>query len=108
MIEMTDKEKVLKGLECCCAMSGHECRKCPYSDECIGIDQPYGMAHLAADALEQIQTYQQLLEWAVECGFGYDNIPELYEQYKDKIKGMSYTDGLLYLASRSPKQECGR
>jgi hypothetical protein len=59
------------------------------------------MAHLAADALEQIQTYQQLLEWAVECGFGYDNIPELYEQYKDRIDGMSYTDGLLYLASRS-------
>ena len=98
---MIDKEKVLNGLKCCCAMSGHECRQCPYSDECIGIDQPYGMAHLTADALEQIQAYQQLLEWAVECGFGYDNIPELYEQYKDKIERMSYTDGLLYLASRS-------
>lgn len=98
---MTDKEKVLKGLECRCAMSGYECRKCPYRDECIGIDQPYGMAHLAADVLELIQAYQQLLEWAVECGFGYDNIPEVYEQYKDMIEGMSYTDGLLYLASRS-------
>lgn len=98
---MTDKEKVLKGLECCCAMSGHECRKCPYSDECIGIDQPYGMAHLAADALEQIQAYQQLLEWAVECGFGYDNIPEAYEQYKNEIESMSYTDGLLYLAGKA-------
>lgn len=53
------------------------------------------------DALEQIQAYQQILEWAVECDFGYDNIPEVYEQYKDKIEGMSYTDGLLYLASRS-------
>lgn len=102
---MTDKEKVLKGLECCCSMSGHECRKCPYSDESIGVDQPYGMAHLAADALEQTQAYQQLLEWAVECGFGYDTIPELYEQYKNEIHGMSYTDGLLYLASRSLKQE---
>lgn len=59
---MIDREKVLKGLKCCCAMSGHECRQCPYSDECIGIDQPYGMAHLAADALELIQTYQQLLD----------------------------------------------
>lgn len=54
---------------------------------------------------EQIQIYQRLLEWAVECGFGYDNIPE-YEQYKNEIEGMSYTDGLLYLASRSLKQEC--
>lgn len=56
-------------------------------------------------AAEQIQIYQRLLEWAVECGFGYDNIPELYEQYKNEIDGMSYTDGLLYLASRSLKQE---
>lgn len=101
---MTDKEKVLKGLECCCAMNGYECKKCPYSDECIGIDQPYGTAHLAANALEQIRAYQQLLEWAVECGFGYDSITELYEQYKNEIDGMSYTDGLLYLASQSLEQ----
>lgn len=53
------------------------------------------------DALELIQSYQRLLEWAVECGFGYDQIPELYEQYKNEIDGMRYTDGLLYLASQS-------
>lgn len=102
---MIDLEKVIKGLECCCAMSGYECRKCPYSDECICIDQPYGTAHLCGDALELIQAYRQLLDWAVGCGFGYDNIPEVYEQYKNEIDGMSYTDGLLYLASRSLKQE---
>lgn len=103
---MIDKEKILKGLECCCAMSGYKCRQCPYSDECIDTAQPYGMAHLAVDALELIQAYQQLLEWAVECGFGYDNIPELYKpQYKDEIEHMSYTGGLLYMAHRSLKQE---
>lgn len=103
---MTDREKVLKGLECCCDMSCYECRKCPYRNECIGTDQLYGEGHLCGDALEQIQAYQQLLDWAVECDFGYDNIPpELYEQYKDKVERMGYMDGLLYLASRSLNKE---
>lgn len=48
---MPDREKVIKGLECCAAMSGDECRECPYGNECIGTDLPYGMPHLAADAL---------------------------------------------------------
>ena len=48
---MTDREKVIKGLECCAEMSGDECRKCPYGDECLVPDFPCGMSHLAADAL---------------------------------------------------------
>ena len=48
---MIDREKVLKGLECCAAMSGDECRKCPYTHECLDTDLPYGMPHLADDAL---------------------------------------------------------
>jgi len=39
-----------------------------------------------------------LLEWAIECGFGYDNIPEEYEKHKNDIADMSYTDGLIYIA----------
>lgn len=39
-----------------------------------------------------------LADWATDCGFGYDNIPELYEKYKDEIKDLSYTDGLIYIA----------
>ena len=48
---MTDRDKVLKGLECCAAMSGDECRNCPYTHECRDTDLPYGMPHLAAEAL---------------------------------------------------------
>lgn len=29
-----------------------------------------------------------LIEWAVDCDFGYDNFPEEYERYKDEIEGM--------------------
>lgn len=39
-----------------------------------------------------------LLEWAIECGFGYDNLGDLYDKYKDDIKSMSYSDGLVYIA----------
>ena len=47
---MADLEKVLKGLECCCSMTGEACRQCPYDEECaekIGS----GYAHLCSDAL---------------------------------------------------------
>ena len=59
---MTNKEKVIKGLECCAAMSGDECRKCPYGHECLNADLPYGMPHLAADALAVIKEQQQLID----------------------------------------------
>ena len=39
-----------------------------------------------------------LVEWAIECDFGYDNIPEEYEKYKDEIENMGYTEGLIYIA----------
>lgn len=38
-----------------------------------------------------------LAEWAIECGFGYDNIPEEYEKYKDDIEEMGYREGLVYI-----------
>lgn len=41
-----------------------------------------------------------LIDWAIECGFGYDNIPEEYEKYKEEIEGMGYTEGLIYIAEQ--------
>lgn len=42
-----------------------------------------------------------LLEWAIECGFGYDNFPEEeYEKYEREIKDMSYTEGMIYIAEK--------
>ena len=41
-----------------------------------------------------------LLNWAVECDFGYDNFPEEYERYKDEIEGMGYIDGMIYIAEK--------
>ena len=106
---MIDREKVLRGLKCCCAIrTNYTCR-----DDCPYVYEKGCMHSLMEDTFELvkeqstiIQAYRQLLEWAVECDFGYDNIPELYEQYKNEIEieGMSYTDRLLYLAIRSLKK----
>lgn len=41
-----------------------------------------------------------LLNWAIECGFGYDNIPEEYARYEDEIKEMGYIDGMVYIAEK--------
>lgn len=49
-----------------------------------------------------------LVEWAEECGFGYDNFPEDYETYKDEIEGMRYIDGMIYIAERVVENESDR
>lgn len=59
---MTNKEKVIKGLECCAAMSGDECRECPYGHECRDTDLPYGMPHLAADALAILKEQELIIK----------------------------------------------
>ena len=51
---MIDREKVLKGLECCCSMTGEACRQCPYDEECAEMIGS-GSAHLCADALELLK-----------------------------------------------------
>lgn len=43
---------------------------------------------------------RKLLEWAVECDFGFDNIEDIYEQYKDKLnEELGYTEQLIQLAT---------
>ena len=58
MTEQEMCEKVINGLECCAAMSGDKCRECPYSKECLDADLPYGMPHLAANALALLKAQE--------------------------------------------------
>lgn len=55
---MIDREKVRKGLECCCSMTGEACRQCPYDEECAEMIGS-GSAHLCADALELLNKQQE-------------------------------------------------
>ena len=54
----------------------------------------------AIKALEEVKGLRLLVDWAVDCDFGYDNIPEEYEKYKEEISDMRYTEGLIYIAKK--------
>ena len=56
-----------------------------------------------ADVVEN-KVLRLLLDWAIECGFGYDSIPEEYEKYKDDIQDMSYADWLIYIAMKEVEE----
>lgn len=59
-----------------------------------------GYADGKRDGGKKNAALELLLDWAIECDFGYDNIPEEYEQYKDEVKDMGYKEGLIYIAER--------
>ena len=52
------------------------------------------------------QALELLLEWAIECDFGYDNLGEdLYKEYKDEIESLDYNEGLIYIAEKELKKK---
>lgn len=54
---MNEREKVIKGLECCNRENEDGCNECPYNFECFPGDEMFSV--LATDALE-------LLKWQEE------------------------------------------
>ena len=59
-----------------------------------------GYADGKRDGGKRNAALELLLDWAIECDFGYDNIPDEYEKYKDDVKDMDYREGLIYIAER--------
>ena len=54
-----DREKVIKGLECCCThIVGMNCGRCPYEDD----DISYCTSALTYDALALLKEQQQRIE----------------------------------------------
>ena len=78
---MIDREKVIKGLECCVSMNGSACRECPYSSECVTGEVPYqtGTAHLAADALALLKEQEE-------------RIRDLQDMFKIFIESVKWND----------------
>ncbi len=56
---------------------------------------------LLKEQAEEIKALRQLVEWAVECDFGYDNL--YYKEYvsDEEIANMGYTEGLIYIAKKA-------
>jgi hypothetical protein len=47
------------------------------------------------------------VNWADECDFGYDNIPDLSLKYKDELerKQIGHIEGLMYIALQEAKKD---
>ena len=71
-----------------------------YGEE--GSEYTCEAVEMAIDALEENAALRRLIDWAVQCDFGYDNIPEEYEKYKAEIeeKDLGYIPGLIYIAKQ--------
>lgn len=50
-----------------------------------------------------LKAFELFVNWAEECDFGYDNIPEEYEKYETKLveklgEDYDYIEGLMWIA----------
>ena len=54
-----------------------------------------------------VKAFQKYVGWTTECDFGYDNIPDEYQKYKNdnKFKTLSYDSGLIYIAIQEALKE---
>ena len=59
-----------------------------------------------------LKLYKKALElfvnWADECDFGYDNLGDLYSEYKDEIKSLKYPEGFIHIAVSEAKKEIAK
>lgn len=87
-----------------------KCDKCIHMKVCQKIHKWTPKSNDCGDyvdinALEENEGLRLLVEWAVQCGFGYDNFPEEYEKYKEQVKDMDYIEGMIYIASKEAKND---
>ena len=54
-----------------------------------------------------VKAFQKYVGLTTECDFGYDNIPDEYQKYKNdnKFKTLSYDSGLIYIAIQEALKE---
>lgn len=57
--------------------------------------------------LIEYEALKLMVEWACECGFGYDSIPDEYEEYKDEIEkqNLGYYDGIKYIVEQEARKK---
>ena len=71
--------------------------------------EAHGLANeaknIAIKALEENTALNLLVDWAIQCDFGFDNFPEEYEKYKEDIKELGYKEGMIYIAKKESRGE---
>lgn len=67
------------------------------------LDDAFYLLNKAFDLCNE--AFDLFIEWATDNDFGYDNLGDLYEQYKEKIYCWSYNYGLKYIALKEAKKK---
>lgn len=54
-----------------------------------------------------VEAFKKYVGWTTDCDFGYDNIPNEYETYRndERFKTLSYDSGLIYIAIQEALKE---
>lgn len=106
-------EKIMKRFcEHCDSHNGVVCSACQVADCMDEIDDAP-----TVDAVPMLKkrckALEQLLDWAIDCGFGFDNVRDVYETYGIKLdERKSYTEQMiqfaeLFLEDKEKKQKEG-
>lgn len=47
-----------------------------------------------------------LLDWAIECGFGYDSLGDTFLEYQEELEqqNLGYKEGLIWIAEQEIKK----
>jgi len=56
--------------------------------------------NFAIKAIEENAALNLLVDWAIQCDFGYYNFPEKYEKYAEEIEDLGYKEGMVYIAKK--------
>ena len=58
------------------------------------------MSLIDIDKETLLRAFYLFANWAEECDFGYDNIPEEYQRYRNVLeeRGIGYVEGLMWIA----------
>lgn len=104
---MPDREKVLKGLECCEKTDGSDCKNCPYTDDCDCVE------FMSRDALALLKKQEATIK---AQQFVLNNACEKLKEQKmamkpkniDKVGGNCPVCGLRMARNHKYCYQCGQ
>jgi len=83
-------------------MSGKVEEELIYAENCHKLEEQMGCSFETI-----VKAFKKYIGWTTDCDFGYDNIPDEYEKYKNdkKFENSTYNDGLIYIAIQETLKE---
>lgn len=78
---------------------------CPICDR-VELERPRKI--MTTNDIEKktlLKAFKLFVNWAIDNGFGYDDIPDQYLKHKDKLDDMWLSDGLMWISYWEAEKE---